>query len=190
MKIKNRIKDFRLVPSRELRPNPKNWRSHPAAQRDALQGILAEVGIADAVLVRELADGSLMLLDGHLRAEILPDQDVPVLILDVTAEEADKILLTHDAITGMAEIDDERLAALMESVEFEATAILEMLNEMAAVLPDDEGGENAETGKPEPKDKSVPEMLQIVVTCRDIGHQEELYEWLTAEGLVCRLVNL
>ena len=78
MNIRNRVKSLRIVPANELRPNPKNWRTHPKAQADALRGVLAEVGMADACLARELPDGSLMLIDGHLRAETLGDGDVPV----------------------------------------------------------------------------------------------------------------
>ena len=48
MQIRNRIKELRHVPASDLRPNPKNWRTHPKAQQDALKGILAEVGMADA----------------------------------------------------------------------------------------------------------------------------------------------
>jgi hypothetical protein len=56
---------------------------------------LAEVGYVDALLARDTPDG-LMIIDGHLRAETTPDMEVPVLILDVTEEEADKILATFD----------------------------------------------------------------------------------------------
>ena len=41
-----------------------------------------------------------MLIDGHLRAETAPDMMVPVLVLDVTEEEADKLLLTLDPLAG------------------------------------------------------------------------------------------
>lgn len=78
MKIRDRIRELRRVPASELLPNPKNWRTHPKAQQDALRGVLAEVGMADAVLARELPDGSLMLIDGHLRAETAADAKVPV----------------------------------------------------------------------------------------------------------------
>ena len=44
------------------------------------------------LLARELEDGSLELVDGHLRADTTPDQEVPVLVLDVTEAEADKLL--------------------------------------------------------------------------------------------------
>ena len=49
MQIRDRIVELRRVPANELRPNPKNWRTHPKAQQEALRGILAEVGYADAL---------------------------------------------------------------------------------------------------------------------------------------------
>jgi hypothetical protein len=30
-------------------PNPRNWRTHPKVQADALRGLLAEIGYADAL---------------------------------------------------------------------------------------------------------------------------------------------
>jgi hypothetical protein len=59
MKIRDRIKELRRIPACHLRPNPKNWRVHPQNQQDALRGVLAEVGYADALVARELPDGSL-----------------------------------------------------------------------------------------------------------------------------------
>ncbi len=67
MRIRDRIRELRRVRASELRPNPRNWRTHPQTQRDALCGVLAEIGYADALLARELTDGSLELIDGHLR---------------------------------------------------------------------------------------------------------------------------
>jgi hypothetical protein len=98
VKIRNRIKELRQVKAAELAPNPKNWRTHPQAQQDALRGILSEVGYADALLARELEDGSLLLVDGHLRAETTPDETVPVLVLDLNEAEADKLLLSLDPL--------------------------------------------------------------------------------------------
>src|SRR5882672_5181602 len=94
--IRDRIQELRRVRARDLLPNPKNWRLHPKSQANALRALLEEIGYADALLVRELEDGRLRLINGHLRAEMTPDTEVPVLVLDVTDEEADKILLTFD----------------------------------------------------------------------------------------------
>ena len=73
--------------------------------------------MADACLARELDDGSLMLIDGHLRAETIGEETVPVLILDVNEAEADKILATLDPLAGMAEKDAEQLASLLGNLK-------------------------------------------------------------------------
>ena len=51
--IRDRIIGLRRVKASELRPNPANWRRHPRAQREALKGVLREIGYADALLARE-----------------------------------------------------------------------------------------------------------------------------------------
>src|SRR5262249_55002738 len=132
MHIRDRIKELRRVRADELRPNPRNWRLHPPAQQDALRGILAEVGYAGALLARECAEGTLMLIDGHLRAETTPDSIVPVLVLDVDESEADKILLTHDPLASMATVSDENLQQLLANVETENAAVRAMLDQLSS----------------------------------------------------------
>jgi ParB-like chromosome segregation protein Spo0J len=135
MQVRDRIKDLRRVRAADLRPNPRNWRVHPKAQREALQGVLAEVGYADALLARELPDGTLELIDGHLRAETTPDQLVPVLVLDVTEDEAAKLLATVDPLAGMAERDGTAFASLLEGIEFQSAAVRNMLRGLEPPVP-------------------------------------------------------
>lgn len=129
--IRDRVRELRRVPARDLVPNPKNWRRHPKTQGDALRGLLKEIGYADALLVRELPDGRLMLIDGHLRAATTPDLEVPVLILDVTDEEADKLLLSIDPLAAMAESDSERIRALLATVRTNSPAVEELFKRTA-----------------------------------------------------------
>jgi len=150
MQIRDRIKEFRRVPASELRPNPKNWRTHPKEQADALRGVLAEVGIADACIARELPDGSLMLVDGHLRTETLGSEMVPVLVLDVNEEEADKILATLDPLTSMAGLDNSKLQSLLDGLEFENEAIQQMLDSLEPIVLPEEPKEIIEDEVPEP----------------------------------------
>lgn len=131
MKIRDRIVELRRVKASDLAPNPKNWRKHPKAQADALRGVLAEVGYADALLARQLPDGRLMLVDGHLRAETTPDAEVPVLVLDVTEAEADKILLTLDPLAAMAEADADALSSLLAGFESDSEAVRKMLSDLS-----------------------------------------------------------
>lgn len=143
MKIRDRITEFCRVRASELVPHPKNWRTHPGAQGRALRALLLDIGYADALIARRLSDGRLQIIDGHLRAEITPDVMVPVLVLDVTEDEAEKILLTHDPLTAMAGADAERLKALLESVRPTDESVREMLKQTAGsriwemVFPDD-----------------------------------------------------
>ncbi len=126
MKIRDRIVELRRVPARDLLPDPRNWRTHPKAQREALKGVLAEIGYAGALLARETERG-LMLIDGHLRAEVTPDTEVPVLVLDVDEKEAAKLLASLDPLSAMAGADDERLAEILRSVETSSDAVKKML---------------------------------------------------------------
>ncbi len=131
MKIRDRVKELRRVKASDLIPNPKNWRTHPGDQQDALRGVLAEIGYADALIARETPDG-LTLLDGHLRADTTPDQKVPVLIVDLTDAEADKLLVTLDPLGAMAEADKDKLGKLLHDLETDSDGLQAMLDALAA----------------------------------------------------------
>ena len=149
--IRDRIKDFRRVRAGDIRPNPRNWRTHSTAQAEALKGILAEVGIADALLVRELEDGSLELIDGELRTDLDPDTTWPCLVLDVTEEEANKLLATLDPIAAMAGEDDEKLADLLQQVQTDSAGVRQLLADLAggdALLGEFEAEEDDLSGRP------------------------------------------
>ena len=187
MQVRDRIKELRRVKAGLLRPNPQNWRTHPKAQQDALRGVLAEVGYADALLARELPDGSLELLDGHLRAETTPEMEVPVLILDLNDGEAAKLLALHDPLAGMAETNDEALANLLTQVDTENDAVRALLDGMLGVsepLP----SENDAAASP--GDLDIPEAFQVVVQCRDESEQRAVFERLSGEGYKCKLLML
>ena len=128
--MQDRVKELRRVPASELRANPKNWRRHPPAQEAALRGVLEDIGFADAVIARETEDG-LELIDGHLRQEVMGDQPIPVLIVDVTEEEADKLLLTYDPLAAMAQIDQDQLQHLLQGTQFTNKAVNDMLEALA-----------------------------------------------------------
>jgi DNA modification methylase len=111
--IRDRILELRRVPASELQANERNWRRHPEAQRRALAGMLEDVGFANAALAREDADGNLILIDGHLRADLAADAEVPVLVLDVDEAEANQLLATLDPLAAMAKTDAGKLRALI-----------------------------------------------------------------------------
>jgi site-specific DNA-methyltransferase (adenine-specific) len=91
---------------------------------------LAEIGYADACLARRLPDGRLQLIDGHLRAEIAPDQEIPVLVLDLDEAEADKLMTVLDPLAGMAEADEAALAALIGDIQTDSEALKAILDDL------------------------------------------------------------
>lgn len=157
MLIRDRVKELRKVRASTLKPSPKNWRVHPKSQRNALQGILAEVGYADALLARELEDGTLELIDGHLRAETTPDMEVPVLVLDVNEEEANLLLASIDPLAAMAEADAGKLEALLGGLKTESEALAAMFADLRS---------NAEISAATITEDEVPEPLPVAVSQR------------------------
>jgi ParB-like chromosome segregation protein Spo0J len=187
MHIRDRIKELRRVRAADLRPNPRNWRTHPSHQQDALRGLLAEVGYADALLVRELDDGTLLLIDGHLRAETTPDAIVPVLVLDVDDAEADKILLTLDPLASLATVSHQQLQSLLAEVETESAAVRNLMDDIASTHQ-----EADELAPPPsaPPEVAVPESYQVVVECDDEQDQQTVFERMRSEGYRCRVLTL
>jgi len=158
--FRDRIKALRRVPAGDLLRNPRNWRTHPQAQQDALRGILSEVGYADALLARETPDGELVLIDGHLRAETTPDQEVPVLVLDVTQAEADKLLLSLDPLAQLAETNKQALDSLLRDVQTGDSGLAKMFEGLAG-----ENGllEDGETSVTEVDIKPPPQMAWVLI---------------------------
>ena len=185
MLYRDRIKELRRVRASELRASPRNWRTHPPRQKEALQSVLQQVGYADALLAREADDGALELIDGHLRAETTPNMLVPVLVLDVSQQEADVILATHDPLTGMAEHNTSALAELLSDTHINS----DELNQALAGLVEESPDQLSQLHVPS-HENSIPDVFHILVQCADERVQEALYNQLKSEGHTCRVVTL
>jgi hypothetical protein len=137
--VRNRVVGLRTVRAGDLVPNPKNWRTHPEAQREVMRGLLREVGYVDALIARETPRG-LELVDGHLRSDLTPDAKVPVLVVDLNDGEVDKVLATLDPITTLAAQDDKLLGELLAKVETEDASVRRLLTDLEGTieLPDDD----------------------------------------------------
>ncbi len=136
-------------------------------------------------MARELPDGTLELIDGHLRAETAPDAVVPVLVLDVDEREAAQLLATFDPLSALAGVDTGALESLLAEIDF-AEPALRLLAESLLEKNDSP----AERDHSQDKDLETPELYQLVVECQCESEQRELFDRLRAEGFRCRLVNL
>jgi ParB-like chromosome segregation protein Spo0J len=127
-------------PPDQLVANPRNWRTHPGNQRDALRGSLDTVGWVQQVMVNRTTGH---VVDGHARVEEAISRDeptVPVLYVELTEAEEDFVLATLDPISALANADAERLAQLLADVSSDSPGIQQMLADLArdtgAIVPD------------------------------------------------------
>jgi ParB-like chromosome segregation protein Spo0J len=192
MHFRDRIKAFHRVAPDKLVPHPGNPRRHPEVQRRAVAGVLESVGFAGAALVRELPDGRYQLIDGHLRTELVRTADstgdprIPVLVLDVDEREASQLLLTHDALGGLAESDPRRLARLLD----DASPTDERLTPLWEKLQGQLGRPTLPRARSPASQLSIPRLFQVVVECDGESQQRAVYERLQSEGLPCRVLTL
>lgn len=178
IKIRDRIIAFERVPAADIIASPDNWRIHPTEQQAALKGILAEVGFAGAALGRKLSNGKVELIDGHLRHEQMSGQAVPVLITDLSKEEARKLLAVYDPLSAMAGRDDAKLAELLAGITTGDPGLQALLDQLRA-KPEPEAGSEAAT---EQAKKTLSEKFLVppfsVLDARQGYWQERKRAWL------------
>jgi len=166
MSWRNRITERTTAKAADLLDHQGNWRIHPDAQRAGMVGVLDEVGIIDALTVyHSERAGGLVIIDGHLRKSIEPEQEWPVDVLDVTDAEADYILATKDPLAMAAVADREKLGALLQSVKVGDSRVAAMLSELAGregVIPPD-------VEFPE-YDESIADEVEYL-ECPECGHR-------------------
>jgi hypothetical protein len=112
----NRITRYGEEAPGKLVVNDKNWRTHPKAQQDALEGALRKVGIVQNVVVNERSG---RMIDGHLRVELAIESgqpSVPVTYVSLSDDEEKLILATLDPVTGLAGTDQRLLDSLITDV--------------------------------------------------------------------------
>ena len=145
--------------------------------------MLADIGFAAALVAYELADGSLQLIDGHLRAELAPEMTVPVLVLDVNDQEAERLLATLDPSAALAGTHAEKLAQLCAAIEPSGEHTARLLAELQVPT-------GAAIDDLLPPEREVAESFQVLVECASEDEQRELHARLSAEGHRCRLLVL
>ena len=134
MKWHNRVKELRVVKAGSLIPDERNWRVHPTGQRRAMEEVLNSVGWSAAAIVRETPEG-LVLVDGHLRAGMDEDEEIPVLIVDLTEQEAGTVMATMDPLSQMAEVDTDALKLLVDDMLDVGTLMTGHLNDILGTPP-------------------------------------------------------
>lgn len=160
---RNRIVGHDEVDPATLTANPLNARTHPSAQRAALNAVLGEIGWVTEVIANRRTG---RLIDGHARVEEAITNGVPrvpVTWVDLTEAEEINILATLDPIGAMATYDTSVLADLMAGVSIQDADVAKMLQAVADAAGVDPGAKQpALVGDPD----DVPEVRPDAVSKR------------------------
>lgn len=163
MSWKNRIVGHGEQAAISFMANPLNWRIHPKAQREALTGVLSEVGWVQSVIVNRTTGN---VVDGHARIEealkLGDETPVPFVEVDLSEAEEQKILLTIDPISAMAAADKQNLDALLRDVGTASSAVADMLTDLAeqngllSALGEEQDDSEQESEQEEKKSVDLP----------------------------------
>lgn len=105
----------------QITDHPLNWRQHPEFQKQVVRASYDKVGDAGSLLVNERkpefgwepGDCGFVLLDGHLCHEIRSSEKLPCNIGNWTPDQEAFILATHDPMTALAQVEGEKLKAVL-----------------------------------------------------------------------------
>ena len=147
----------------QLMANPLNWRTHPKAQVDALEGLLKQVGWVQRVIVNRRTGH---VVDGHARVELALRRNeprVPVVYVDLAEEEERLVLAALDPIGGLATTDADKLAELLADVSADDPGLQALLADLAASV----GAGVGEIDMPELNDGDREPFQQMTFTVHD-----------------------
>jgi DNA modification methylase len=147
----NNIIGYDTKPADQFLANELNHRTHPANQRRAMRASLDDIGWVAPVIENQQSG---RLLDGHERVwQALQNDnaDVPYILVDVPESEEGKIIATFDQIGAMAEIDTEKLDALLQDIQTDNADLMEFLSDFAE-------GEGLYFGEETPEDDPGPQI--------------------------------
>jgi hypothetical protein len=181
--IKSRIVEHIRVRAGDLVAHELNPRRHSREQREALQDLYEEIGFARSVLAYRLPDGRLKLIDGHLRQSIDPNMEIEVEVLDVSGEEARKLLLSIDPLAQLADYDERCLEELKEMTQSASNT----LNALWANIRKRDAEVIKEVGQRVDRNlKSITPSYLVLIECATEPDQRALLDRFTREGLKCK----
>ncbi len=180
MAIKKDVKVIQLSLD-DIKPYSKNPRKNDSAVPQVKKSI-KEFGFKVPIVI----DRDYIIVTGHTRykaAKELKLDTVPCIVADdLTNEQIKAFRLADNKVSEFAEWDLNLLGDELENI-----IDIDMSEFGFDFNLDDEEQTHAER---EDLSDEVKEEFQIIIECKDESQQEELYQKLTEEGLICRVLTL
>jgi len=181
----------------EIKPNPWNWREHPAYQLLSLSGMLEELGWIQSVVVNQTTGH---LIDGHARVDLAykhGEPNIPVIMVELSEEEEKKAIALFDPISALAKANAERFADLLATLQTRNEGLSQFIQDLAArageiVLPQGQAGGDPDY-IPQPPPEAISKRGQIYalgphrLMCGDSSSTEDVDALLA--GAPIHLVN-
>lgn len=120
-----------IVRADEIAAHPRNPKVHGEFQKEALTGLLADVGKVDSLKLYRNAEGKLICWDGHCRRDLKPDEVWRGDVYDLTEDEVLLLLASFDPIGWQATQSAVKLNDLLRDVSTGQAAVMEMLSKEA-----------------------------------------------------------
>jgi hypothetical protein len=188
---RNRIVGHADVSPNEVIAHDANWRTHPAAQNEALITAIKRLGVIKSITVNKRTS---RIIDGHARVALAIREgqaSLPVEYVDLTDAEEREALATIDPLAMMAGVDEAALTALSDSIALpEISGYGGLLEKLESLVIDDANGESNEDGATGSGAGSgsgeAKEQFKIVVTCASEREQCRLLKKFAEMDLDCR----
>jgi ParB-like chromosome segregation protein Spo0J len=175
---------IRRVRLDDLRPDPKNPRTHPARNLSVLSGSFSTWGQVEPLIVQA---GTMRIIAGHGRVEALRalgTEECDVRELDVTDAQARRLALTLNRSSDLAGYDDAALVEALQAIKAEdGPELLELTGfgeeELAAMM--------APIDVPEATDQKEPEikaehLIEVYCSAADLEQFRPVLEGWEARG--------
>lgn len=165
----------------QIKPYENNPRINDEAVSKVAQSI-KDFGFRSPIII----DKNNVIIAGHTRLKAsyqLGLKEAPVIIADdLNEEQVNALRLVDNKTSEFAKWDFEKLEEELLNIDLDLTAFGFDLNDFEV---EDEAPKERE----DLSDK-VGSMFQVIIECEDETEQEALYERLTGEGLICRVLTL
>lgn len=166
----------------DIKPYENNAKMHPQEQIEQIKKSIIEFGNNDPIAI----DENNIIIEGHGRYEALKQleyKEVECIRLSHLDEEQKKAyILVHNKLTMNTGFDIDVLNAELGQIE-------------NIDMSDFDFNIEIEIDVEEPKERKdlsdeVKETYEVIIECKDENEQEEIYNRLVEEGLICRVLTL